>query len=128
MNKGLSPHYNTPMPGTHKSIQDNAGLACLFHAGLIPDLGRSLKEVCSAAGHWYHTQMKTLLPLKEMTTAEKVRAMEEIWADLSSPESSFTPPDWHGDVLAERKKGIMDGSQRFTDWEAAKKEIRKRVS
>jgi len=72
--------------------------------------------------------MKALLPLKEMTTAEKVRAMEEIWADLSSPESGFAPPGWHGDVLAERKKGILDGSQQFTDWETAKKEIRERVS
>ena len=72
--------------------------------------------------------MKTILPLKEMSIAEKVRAMEEIWADLSSSESRFAPPDWHGDVLAERQKGIQDGSQRFTDWEAAKKEIRERVS
>ena len=72
--------------------------------------------------------MKTILPLKEMSIAEKVRAMEEIWADLSSSESGFAPPDWHGDVLAERQKGIQDGSQRFTDWEAAKKEIRELVS
>lgn len=72
--------------------------------------------------------MKVLLPLKEMTTVEKVRVMEEIWTDLSGSESGFVPPDWHGDVLAERKKGILDGSQRFTDWEAAKREIRERVS
>lgn len=72
--------------------------------------------------------MKTILPLKEMTTAEKLRAMEEIWADLSGSEAGFVPPDWHGDVLAERKQGIQDGSQQFTDWEAAKKEIRERVS
>ncbi len=72
--------------------------------------------------------MKMSLPLKEMSTVEKVQMMEEIWTDLSSSGSDFVPPDWHGDVLAERKKGILDGSQQFTDWEAAKKEIRKRVS
>jgi hypothetical protein len=72
--------------------------------------------------------MRISLPLKEMTTAEKVQVMEEIWADLSGPESGFTPPDWHRQVLEDRKKGILNGSQRFTDWETAKDEIRKRVS
>jgi hypothetical protein len=72
--------------------------------------------------------MKFLLPLKEMTIAEKMQAMEEIWADLSASESGFVPPDWHGDILAERQKGIQNGSQQFTDWEVAKKEIRERVS
>jgi hypothetical protein len=72
--------------------------------------------------------MKISLPLKEMTTPEKIRMMEEIWADLSDPNSGFVPPDWHQGVLEERKKGILKGSQRFTDWEKAKKEIRDRVS
>lgn len=72
--------------------------------------------------------MKIALPLKEMTTAEKLRVMEEIWADLSNPNSGFVPPDWHREVLEERKKGILDGNQKFTDWEKAKKEIRDRVS
>jgi hypothetical protein len=72
--------------------------------------------------------MKHLLQLKEMTTAEKVQVMEEIWADLSDPESGFTPPDWHRQVLEERTKGILNGGQQFTDWETAKEEIRNRVS
>ena len=72
--------------------------------------------------------MKVSLPLKEMTTSDKIRVMEEIWADLSEPDSGFVPPDWHRVILEERKKGILDGSQQFTDWEKAKKEIRDRVS
>jgi hypothetical protein len=72
--------------------------------------------------------MKVALPLKEMTTAEKIRVMDEIWADLSAPNSDFVPPDWHQEVLEERKKGIASGSQQFTDWEKAKREIRDRVS
>jgi hypothetical protein len=72
--------------------------------------------------------MKFSLPLKEMTTAEKVRVMEEIWADLSDASSGFAPPDWHREILEERQKGIRDGTQKFTDWETAKEEIRKRTA
>lgn len=88
----------------------------------------SLKRVCSNSLPKYVVFVKTSLPLKEMTTGEKVRVMEEIWADLSDPDSDFAPRDWHGEVLEERRKGILNGSQQFTDWQAAKKEIRDRVS
>lgn len=72
--------------------------------------------------------MRISLPLKEMTTAEKIRVMEEIWADLSGSDSGFAPPKWHREILEERRKGVLEGRQKFTDWEKAKKEIRDRVS
>jgi hypothetical protein len=48
-----------------------------------------------------------------------VQVMEEIWVDLSNPQSGFTPPGWHRQILEERKKGIQNGTQRFTDWDPA---------
>ena len=64
--------------------------------------------------------MELLLPLDQMTTPDKLRALEQIWEDLCrSPESSPCP-SWHADVLEAREKRIREGSSHFTDWSEAK--------
>lgn len=63
-----------------------------------------------------------------MSLSEKLQVMEEIWSDISAPASGYSPPDWHGDILKERKKRIDAGEIGFTDWETAKEDIKKRVS
>lgn len=67
------------------------------------------------------------LPLASMSTAEKLAAMEAIWADLSQHPDELESPQWHGDVLAARAKRLAEGKTGFTDWEAAKEEIRKQA-
>lgn len=71
--------------------------------------------------------MKTVLPLKEMSVPEKIGAMEAIWADLAQSVPPYSPPNWHGRILAERKSLAESGEVGFTDWETAKKEIRDRI-
>jgi hypothetical protein len=71
--------------------------------------------------------MESTLPLDKMTLAEKLRVMEEIWADLSRHESQIKSPDWHGAVLREREAKIKSGKEQFIDWEAAKKQLRKKL-
>ncbi len=72
--------------------------------------------------------MPITLPLKEMTLSDKIRAMEDIWANLSENEPNYSPPEWHGEVLKDRKRRLEAGEIGFTDWEVAKKEIREAVS
>jgi hypothetical protein len=74
------------------------------------------------------TAMKIALPLKEMTVSEKIEIMEEIWTDLSSVNTGYSPPDWHERILEERTRLAGSGEVGFTDWETAKREIRDRVS
>ena len=62
--------------------------------------------------------MNAVLPLGKMTVAEKLQAMEELWADLSRDEN-FESPAWHGEVLKERA-----GQTNFVDWETAKEQLR----
>jgi hypothetical protein len=71
--------------------------------------------------------METSLPLDRMTTAEKLRLMEEIWTDLSRNESQIQSPGWHGDVLRERAERIEKGQESFMDWEVAKQQLRDRA-
>ena len=65
--------------------------------------------------------MNAALPLEKMTVAEKLQAMEELWADLSRDEN-FASPAWHGEVLKKRAN-----EKNFVDWETAKKRLRARL-
>lgn len=72
--------------------------------------------------------MEFTLPLKEMTIAEKIGVMEEIWSDLSNSGNDYSPPAWHDRILEERTRLAESGEVGFTDWETAKKQIIDRIS
>ena len=71
--------------------------------------------------------MELVLPLEQMTTAEKLRALEAIWADLSRREQELESPSWHESVLRERDERLSSGKESFVDWESAKSELRRRL-
>ena len=68
--------------------------------------------------------MSVELPLDQMTLAEKLEVMETIWADLSRRSDSRPSPDWHRDVLQDRKRLADEGELKFLDWETAFTELR----
>jgi Putative addiction module component len=72
--------------------------------------------------------METTPPVNLTSVAEKLRAMEALWAGSSRDEAQFEPPAWHGDVLHEREENIKTGRESFMDWEAAKKQLRERLT
>ena len=72
--------------------------------------------------------MNVTLPLKEMTIAEKIGIMEEIWSDLSNSGKGYSTPAWHDRILEERARLAESGKVGFTDWDTAKKQINDRVS
>ena len=71
--------------------------------------------------------MDITLPLEQMTVAEKLRAMEALWADLSSHEQEVPSPAWHEDVLKERADRVNSGQETYIDWEIAKQQLRDRL-
>lgn len=71
--------------------------------------------------------MNVTLPLDQMSTAEKLRVMEELWADLSRREADVPSPAWHEEVLREREASIRSGQERFMDWQTAKEQLRDRL-
>jgi hypothetical protein len=68
--------------------------------------------------------MDLTLPIEQMTTAEKLRALEAIWESLCREPNDVPSPSWHEDVLQERAKSVQEGSSQFTDWPQAKQDIR----
>jgi len=71
--------------------------------------------------------MEVALPLDQMTTVEKLRVMETIWADLSRHEEEIDSPAWHEKVLREREERLASGAERYVDWTTAKTEILRRT-
>jgi hypothetical protein len=71
--------------------------------------------------------MDATLPLDKMSVAEKLRAMEILWADLSRNEAQLVSTAWHEDVLHDREAKIKSGAESFMDWETAKKQLREKL-
>ena len=67
--------------------------------------------------------MSTNLPLDQMTVAEKLEAMEAIWESLCRNPVNVSSPEWHGEVLAERRRRLASGETTLSDWNEAKKRL-----
>jgi len=67
------------------------------------------------------------ISINQMTTAEKIRAMEDIWDDLCRHAAEIPSPSWHRDALSQREESVSKGAETFTDWEIAKKKIREKL-
>ena len=76
----------------------------------------------------YTLAMSINLPLKDMTLQEKLAVMESIWEDLARTPEAIESPTWHKDILDECRQRLAEGTARFTDWETAKADIRKKLS
>lgn len=68
------------------------------------------------------------LPLHQMSLSAKMELLEALWDDLSRTPDQLESPEWHKDVLDERRRRMHAGEEILTDWEAAKEDIRRQVS
>jgi putative addiction module component (TIGR02574 family) len=51
--------------------------------------------------------------IQKMTVVERLQAMEQLWDALSRDPESVPSPEWHRDVLLERKKRAERGEAKF---------------
>jgi hypothetical protein len=65
----------------------------------------------------------TTLPLQEMSTAAKLRVMEELWDDLCRTADRIPSPAWHGEVLAARLERVEKGEAKFHRWEEVQEQL-----
>jgi hypothetical protein len=68
-----------------------------------------------------------ILNLDQLTTEEKIEAMELLWDAICQGPSEVEVPEWHGAVLSERDHVSVDENL-FLDWEQAKRDIRNSLS
>lgn len=55
--------------------------------------------------------------IKKMSRIERLQAMEALWDSLIDEESEIRSPEWHRDILEERKRKIEAGKAEFISLE-----------
>jgi len=53
------------------------------------------------------------IEIQKMSTIERLQTMEAIWDSLLYDKNKIESPDWHQDILVERKRKIEDGKAEF---------------
>ena len=71
--------------------------------------------------------MKVELPLQQMSIAEKIQAMELLWADLAKSAPDDVVPGWHAEVLAAREARLAAGLEKTIPWDEAKTQLRRKI-
>jgi putative addiction module component (TIGR02574 family) len=67
------------------------------------------------------------LPISKLSLAQKLDLMEKLWADLTRDEKKVKSPAWHEAILKDREEAYASGKLAASDWELAKKRIKKNV-
>ena len=71
----------------------------------------------------------SVLELKEevsrLSKAERLQAMEWLWASFSKKPDEIESPEWHGEVLAARKAKADAGEAQFLSVEQLKERLRR---
>ena len=62
-----------------------------------------------------------------MSVADKLHAMEAIWADLCRNAPEEAAPDWHLQILEDRERRLAAGQEEVLDWEEAKRRLRQEI-
>ncbi len=61
--------------------------------------------------------------IKKMSTIERLQTMEELWNSLCQEESDIESPNWHKDILEERRKKIDKGEAKFISLDELKSKV-----
>jgi putative addiction module component (TIGR02574 family) len=68
------------------------------------------------------------LPVSRLSLSQKLDLMEILWTDLARNEEKLESPAWHRTILEDRERAFRAGKVTVSDWEQAKKRIKKKVS
>jgi len=60
------------------------------------------------------------IQLDSMSVAEKVQLLESVWQSLCACPADVQSPEWHREVLEERRRRLEDGRVTISAWADAK--------
>jgi hypothetical protein len=66
--------------------------------------------------------------IPNLSTAEKLLAMEMLWCSLHQTIEESDAPDWHRELLNRRMQLIESGEAVYEDWHQVKNELRERIA
>jgi hypothetical protein len=62
----------------------------------------------------------SIAEIRRLPFAEKLQIMEALWEDLRAQAELVPVPQWHKDLLDERRKAVADGREELLDWNSIK--------
>ena len=65
--------------------------------------------------------------LDALPVAMKVRLLEQVWQSLCCQSDTFASPDWHADVLVERRQRLVEGSAKRIPLNEAKAQLQRLI-
>ncbi len=71
--------------------------------------------------------VQTIPAIEDMTPAQRVELMEELWKAMSQRSEGYEPPERHRQILEERRSAVERGEIDYIDWEDAKRQIRRQI-
>ncbi len=71
--------------------------------------------------------VQTIPAIEDMTGAQRVELMEELWKAMSKQPEVYEVPERHRRILEERRAAVERGEIEYIDWEEAKRQIRSQI-
>ena len=62
--------------------------------------------------------------IDRMSIAERLKTIEQIWNSLTENADQVPSPDWHGEVLADRKARAARGEAKFLTLDQLRSRLR----
>lgn len=60
------------------------------------------------------------IEIEKLSVAEKVQLLESVWESLCAHPGDVQSPEWHREVLDERRRRLKDGQATISAWSDAK--------
>lgn len=67
----------------------------------------------------------SIAEIKKMTPIERIQTMELLWDVMSHEEEEIVSPNWHEEILNERKNNINSGKTNFISLDQLKNKFNK---
>jgi putative addiction module component (TIGR02574 family) len=64
--------------------------------------------------------MSVDIQIDSLSVAEKVQLLETVWESLCAHPGDVQSPEWHREVLEERRRRLEDGRATISSWADAK--------
>lgn len=58
--------------------------------------------------------------IQQLPLSEKLQIMEAIWEDLRVRATEVPVPQWHRDLLDERRTAVVENREEIFDWDEVK--------
>ncbi|MGB0600236.1 MAG: addiction module protein [Rubripirellula sp.] len=60
------------------------------------------------------------LSVESLSLPEKLQLMESLWRSLCDKSEDVQSPDWHENILSERRNRLEAGDAKLSSWDDAK--------